>query len=276
MGGNWIHIIVILIVVGFSAASWAAQKLKEQQAVREKRRAAEERRTEMLRTGRDPQAEAAQSEAAADERRRRQQAQVEAIERMRRERLERQAQTRGAPQGRPAGQGQASGQSGQGQVIVYGPSGPTRVPQPPQGGGGVQLPRVPPPPGSGQRLPQQTSADRRREAREREDARRREAELQRAPARQAPNRSAQRVQHRQSLDEGAIRQAVQAAEHQGLRYRRTAEEVRSAYDIDAGSPAAMLVGEPLDVKTMRKAVILSEILQPPVALREGQIGSNLP
>lgn len=54
MQGNWYHLVGLIIIVGFSVISWLYRQLKEQS---EKKRAKDmmvERQREMLRTGRDP------------------------------------------------------------------------------------------------------------------------------------------------------------------------------------------------------------------------------
>jgi outer membrane biosynthesis protein TonB len=51
---QWINLIVIALIVGFSALSWLARKLQEQAARKRALEEIERRREEMLRTGKDP------------------------------------------------------------------------------------------------------------------------------------------------------------------------------------------------------------------------------
>lgn len=54
MQGNWLHLIVLVIVVGASVISWIYRQLKEQSEKKRARDQMEARQREMLRTGRDP------------------------------------------------------------------------------------------------------------------------------------------------------------------------------------------------------------------------------
>jgi hypothetical protein len=51
---QWINLIVIALIVGFSALSWLARKLQEQAARKRALEEIERRRAELLRTGKDP------------------------------------------------------------------------------------------------------------------------------------------------------------------------------------------------------------------------------
>ncbi|MBX3376110.1 MAG: hypothetical protein KF678_03805 [Phycisphaeraceae bacterium] len=54
MQGNWVHLVILIIFVGFSVISWVYRQLKEQAEKKKARDLLEERKREMLRTGRDP------------------------------------------------------------------------------------------------------------------------------------------------------------------------------------------------------------------------------
>lgn len=57
MGNNWPQFAIIIFFLLFSAISWTVRKLKEQNEVKRAREMAEAREREILRTGRDPNAE---------------------------------------------------------------------------------------------------------------------------------------------------------------------------------------------------------------------------
>jgi hypothetical protein len=248
-GGNWIQIIVIVVMVGLSALSWLFQKLSEQAQKKKQLDQTQKREQERLRTGRDPsQAPGGspqttrQQELAA-----RRQAQLEELRRRQQDRLARQGQAGPGQQGPPSPV-----------VFIPGSSGPIVVTPRQSAPPSRPMPR-PQPQQRPQRLPQPQQRQQPRPVPTRPQ-----------PSRPTPTprpaqrsaRAAPEAQPRESGNQGELG----SESHRLLADRPDVAAARAAADV-AWHDARPAADVPKTRADWRRAIIAREILAPPVAMR---------
>lgn len=254
--GQYFHLIVIVLIVGSSAISWAFKKLQEQRARKQVADEIERRRLEMLRTGRDPgpRGEIAMEESRPEHdpesgrraelaRRRREQ-----IEELRRRAAQRQAGQSGTLPTAPT---------------AAGPGAATQTPPPPlQQEVVIQLPggrvlRIPAPAPAGADIrPPQTA---------------RQGPKQ-SPRPPKPPRAPRPPKDQSARAAGAL--AASADTGESTTQRLVESRAAAAYDIPKEGAARVsdtaplvLAGAPMTPEQWRRALIASELLAKPLSLR---------
>jgi len=267
--GSFVQILVFVLVIAGPAIGAIARKLKTHAEAKRAEVERNKRRIEAIRTGRldatDPSAGETRTQTEDQSRRarleqlaRQRQAQIEEL---RRRAAQRRAQTGGQsggqPTGQPAGQQRSQPQASRPQHNQPRPDGSQKRPTvqarsaAQSSGGRSQMPSSTP-------VPQQSAPREAIEARRRAEIARRRAEIQ-------------------ALKEQAARQAA-AAQRSGAAKASPAKPARSALRVSAEPEPVARVHKPLlaaqpiaqtlrDPAGLRNAIVLTEILGPPVGLR---------
>ncbi len=255
------HLWVLLVFVAISFLQWLVRRLQEQSTITKQKQALERRRTETLRTGRDPEEDAAAQRRAAQTQTQPQAAPGnDAAARQARLRELRQKQLeemRRRNQGRPA--------SNQQTVEV-------RVPQRTAGAGPARrTPTVGAPQPAGQRPPSRPAPPRQAPARSPQPPTRQ------PPTRQAPARPAGTAAPpppRRDRPQPPRSAPQKPAAPMGLRDTTTPRSLAHTPDPSEVAPPptqtrpVMSVDGAMTPADWRRAIILSEVLAPPIALRD--------
>lgn len=262
---NNLQLLIIVAVAGFSVLSWVARRLAEKAEERRQLHERERRRLEALRTGRvEPQDEPAGPPTApvavtpeqrlAEIARRR--------EEMRRRMEQAAARAQAPTQGPMSSPGQSMPSSTRSMPVPSAGGGPTQMRVPSAGGGPTQMP-VPTRP---------TNAQNRAQARLEEIQARRRAEI--ARQQQAQRRTTQPKPSQRPRPEAERPASPESAESSGGIelsevfdvHEHMAEDNRRAFETKRVRTFTRQSLD-LDTNSLRQAIILTELLGPPVALR---------
>lgn len=259
MGTNY-QVWIFVLLAAFSAISWAVKKLQEQAAIKAAQEREARRSDEILRTGRDPQAqaEAARAPGSLDDAQARLRELAQRRQAQLRE-LRKREQAQGQ-QGAPPPQPVSSHQPSAGPVTAeLWPGGPVIVLQHGPAAPAAPQPARTPVPGP-VFAPQQRQTSQPRPARAAKDgsakkaaqdaARKRALELRQAAERQRNQQSAMS----QDQEDRATSQARAAAARPGVQV--------------ALQEAVLVWTPPQTANAWRDAFIAAEVLGPPVSLRE--------
>ncbi|MBL0869115.1 MAG: hypothetical protein IBJ18_00895 [Phycisphaerales bacterium] len=287
MGNNWPQFAIIIFFLLFSAISWTVRKLKEQNEVKRAREMAEAREREMLRTGRDPNAEPLPDltppsqqvrpdpmlSPGAD---RRQLAAEQARAELRRLR---QMRSPGAPMHAPA----VGGSAQQPTIAPNATGGPAPIRTELWPGGPVI--EINPGAGANQPVPPQMPAHRPQQPQSRPAAM--QQPMARPPATSAQRRTptqAQRAQAQQRSDEDRAERAERARKQKALAAKREKESRELARDAREDAEELQRAGltpvgaQPVNInlpktpEQWRSALVLNEILGQPLGMRSNQAG----
>jgi hypothetical protein len=285
MGNNWPQFAIIIFFLLFSAISWTVRKLKEQNEVKRAREMTEAREREILRTGRDPNAEPMPDltppsqqvrpepvlSPGAD---RRQLAAEQARAELRRLR---QMRSPGAPMHAP-GVGGASQQ----QPMSPTAAGPAPIRTELWPGGPVI--EITPNAGANQPVPPPMPAQRPQQQQQRQQPMARPSVA--APPRRQPTQ-AQRAQAQQRNNVDREERAERARKQKALAAKREKESRELARDAREDAEELQRAGltpvgnQPVNLhlpktpEQWRSALILNEILGQPLGMRRNQAGDLL-
>lgn len=274
---NNLQLLIIVAVAGFSVLSWVARRLAEKAEERRQLHERERRRLEALRTGRvEPQDEPAGAPTApvavtpeqrlAEIARRR--------EEMRRRMEQAAARAQAPTQGPMSSPGQSMPSSTRSMPVPSAGGGPTQMRVPAAGGGPTQM-RVPAAGGGPTQMPvptRPTNAQNRAQARLEEIQARRRAEI--ARQQQAQRRTTQPKPSQRPRPEAERPASLENAESSGGIelsdvfdvHEHMAEDNRRAFETKRVRTFTRQTLD-LDTNSLRQAIILTELLGPPVALR---------
>lgn len=251
--GTWLNLLVLFLAFGVPVLGAIWKKVEEQRAKRRALMERERRQLEMIRTGRDPAAEAAQARqaqlSASEQRAADRQAQLAELRRRQQERLRQAAQRR-------SGQTQTTSTT----APTAGRATRTQTPVPTAGGGAAEA------------------------------ARRRAQMAQERARQQAQQRSQQQSQRQAATDEARRREMIERARRQ-VEQRRQQEQADIDRQREGTLPDTPLEPIPgtggggfsltamprgqggtrfgrLTRKDWRRAIVMNEILSPPKSLRD--------